>query len=113
MRPVFLILLLIVLVASQGTKRSFRQDNAINQYDYEEDHDEFSSFLDELTRVKKGRVGRRRKLTSHEQGLILVEALGKRQINFTGYDRRGHQSADVNVHNGIMDMLGRSRFLES
>uniref|UniRef100_A0ABD2XH32 Peptidase S1 domain-containing protein n=1 Tax=Trichogramma kaykai TaxID=54128 RepID=A0ABD2XH32_9HYME len=50
------------------------------------------------------RGGRRRKLNSQEQGLLLVEALAKKQMNFSG-DQRGHQLPEV--HNGIMDMLGR------
>ncbi|XP_031785244.1 serine proteinase stubble isoform X1 [Nasonia vitripennis] len=97
------------------------EDNYYDQeYQDEEDEDgdkRFTSFLEELKHRKRllqqeedrgyyGRRGRRRKLSSHEQGMLLVEALGKRQKNFTGInDHRGYQSPDV--HNGIMDMLGR------
>lgn len=95
-------------------------DQVYQDVDDEEDEEKkFSGFLDELKERKRllqqeeddrgydGRRGRRRKLNSHEQGMLLVEALGKRQKNFTGInDHRGYQSPDV--HNGIMDMLGRS-----
>ncbi|XP_043287632.1 plasma kallikrein-like isoform X2 [Venturia canescens] len=57
------------------------------------------------------RGGRRRKLTSHEQGLLLVETLRKKR-NYTSPgkpggadDYRGYSSNAVN--SGIMDMLGR------
>ncbi|KAG7206547.1 hypothetical protein KM043_000237 [Ampulex compressa] len=56
--------------------------------------------LDEL--VNEHRQGRRRKLSSQQQGALLVETLKKKR-NHTG-DHRGHGS---NLHNGIMDMLGR------
>ena len=89
--------------------------------DGDEDVDDkrLTSFLDDLAQRKKllqedeepgysHRRGRRRKLNSHEQGMLLVEALGKRHKNMTGgvNDHRGHPSAEM--HNGIMDMLGRS-----
>ncbi|XP_063976292.1 serine proteinase stubble isoform X2 [Diachasmimorpha longicaudata] len=52
----------------------------------------------------RGRRGRRRKLSSHEQGLLLVETLRKKR-NYTGIeDHRGHAT---HLHSGIMDMLGR------
>ncbi|KAK0096986.1 hypothetical protein PV326_003672 [Microctonus aethiopoides] len=51
-----------------------------------------------------GRRGRLRKLTSHEQGLILVETLKKKK-NFTDIeDYRGHGG---HLQSGLMDMLGR------
>lgn len=48
------------------------------------------------------RQGRGRKLTSQQQGALLVETLRKKR-NHTG-DHRGHS----NLQNGLMDMLGRS-----
>ena len=62
---------------------------------------------DEGTEKYSLRGGRRRKLNSKEQGMLLVEALAKKQMNYTG-DQRGHPTPEV--HNGIMDMLGRSAF---
>ncbi|XP_053995717.1 uncharacterized protein LOC128885626 isoform X2 [Hylaeus anthracinus] len=69
-------------------------------------------FLDQLKkRMVRGelekvmtdyRQGRRRKFNSQEQGTLLVEALRKKR-NYTG-DHRGHNN---NLHNSIMDMLGR------
>ncbi|XP_046416233.1 uncharacterized protein LOC124177657 isoform X2 [Neodiprion fabricii] len=51
------------------------------------------------------RQGRRRKLTSQEQGVLLVEALRKRRNYTSSYeDPRGQSST---VQNSIMDMLGR------
>ncbi|XP_044583699.1 serine protease easter-like isoform X1 [Cotesia glomerata] len=53
---------------------------------------------------ERGRRGRRRKLSSHEQGILLVETLKKKK-NYTSYDdHRGHAA---NLNSGIMDMLGR------
>ncbi|KAK0162487.1 hypothetical protein PV327_006261 [Microctonus hyperodae] len=55
--------------------------------------------------INSGRRGRLRKLTSHEQGLILVETLKKKK-NFTDIeDYRGHGG---HLQSGLMDMLGRS-----
>ncbi|KAG6801767.1 hypothetical protein HZU73_02889 [Apis mellifera caucasica] len=48
------------------------------------------------------RQGRKYKLTSQQQGTLLVEALRKKR-NYTG-DHRGHNN---DLQNGIMDMLGR------
>ncbi|EFN74703.1 Serine proteinase stubble [Camponotus floridanus] len=48
------------------------------------------------------RQGRRRKLTSQQQGVLLVETLRKKR-NHTN-DHRGHGS---NLQSGLMDMLGR------
>ncbi|XP_020291418.1 uncharacterized protein LOC109858505 isoform X1 [Pseudomyrmex gracilis] len=48
------------------------------------------------------RQGRRRKLTSQQQGVLLVETLRKKR-NYTN-DHRGHSS---NLQSGLMDMLGR------
>lgn len=72
-------------------------------------------FLDEIKRKRLNgefdemiiahRQGRRRKLTSQQQGDLLIETLRKKR-NYTG-DHRGHSS---NLQNGIMDMLGKSMF---
>ncbi|XP_012542001.1 uncharacterized protein LOC105839910 isoform X4 [Monomorium pharaonis] len=56
--------------------------------------------LDEM--VNGHRQGRNRKLTSQQQGALLVETLRKKR-NYTG-DHRGHSS---NLQSGLMDMLGR------
>ncbi|XP_077256975.1 uncharacterized protein LOC143894519 [Temnothorax americanus] len=48
------------------------------------------------------RQGRGRKLTSQQQGALLVETLRKKR-NYTN-DHRGHSS---NLQSGLMDMLGR------
>ncbi|XP_011308090.1 uncharacterized protein [Fopius arisanus] len=60
-------------------------------------------FEDEYGDEARGRHGRRRKLSSHEQGLLLVETLRKKR-NYTTEDNRGHAT---HLHSGIMDMLGR------
>lgn len=52
------------------------------------------------------RQARRRKLTSQEQGVLLVEALRKRRNYTSGDDPRGQETS---VQSSIMDMLGRSR----
>lgn len=73
-------------------------------------------FLDEIRQKKlngefeelssgQHRQGRRRKLTSQQQGALLVETLRKKR-NHTN-DHRGHGS---NLQSGLMDMLGRSMF---
>lgn len=86
---------------------------------YLNDTDEENHFLNFLDRLKKKmnsedieqltsmsyRQGRKYKLTSQQQGTLLVEALRKKR-NYTG-DHRGHNN---DLQNGIMDMLGRSRF---
>ncbi|CAL1680496.1 unnamed protein product [Lasius platythorax] len=69
-------------------------------------------FLDEVRQKKLNgeleellsghRQGRRRKLTSQQQGVLLVETLRKKR-NHTN-DHRGHGS---NLQSGLMDMLGR------
>lgn len=96
--------------------------------------DTLASFLEELAKRRRAngqffgddmvdfevndktgsRGGRRRKLTSHEQGILLVETLRKKR-NYTSpgvtaavNDYRGH-GANNAVQSGIMDMLGRSR----
>jgi hypothetical protein len=71
-------------------------------------------FLGELARIEGidqlGMV-RAQKFSSHEQGLMLVEALGKRHnLSSALDDHRGHHSSQEHLHNGIMDMLGRSTF---
>lgn len=74
-------------------------------------------FLDEIRRKRLNgeleqysigghRQGRRRKLTSQQQGVLLVETLRKKR-NHTS-DHRGHSS---NLQSGLMDMLGRSMFV--
>lgn len=86
---------------------------------YLNDTDEENRFLNFLDQLKKKmnsedvekltsmsyRQGRKYKLTSQQQGTLLVEALRKKR-NYTG-DHRGHNN---DLQNGIMDMLGRSRF---
>lgn len=81
----------------------------------EEDEEDVNieEFLDEVRRkrlngefdeeVGAHRQGRRRKLTSQQQGVLLVETLRKKR-NYTN-DHRGHSS---NLQSGLMDMLGRS-----
>jgi len=49
------------------------------------------------------RQGKGRKLTSQQQGALLVETLRKKR-NYTN-DHRGHNS---NLQSGLMEMLGRS-----
>lgn len=53
--------------------------------------------------VEGSRQGRGRRLTSQQQGALLVETLRKKR-NHTS-DHRGHSS---NLQSGLMDMLGRS-----
>ncbi|KAK2580447.1 hypothetical protein KPH14_006190 [Odynerus spinipes] len=50
------------------------------------------------------RQGRKRKLTSQQQGVLLVETLRKKRNQSDTDDYRGHSS---NLQSGIMDMLGR------
>lgn len=76
------------------------------------------NFLDEIKRKRLSgdleeltaghRQGRRRKLTSQQQGALLVETLRKKR-NYTN-DHRGHSS---NLQSGLMDMLGRSMFADT
>ena len=103
-----------------------------NGGDRGEDDNELANFLNELTRRRKfnpedlgeydlnemlpGRRGaRKRKLTSHEQGILLVETLKKKK-NYTQAgdlainDHRGHSGNNA-VQSGIMDMLGRSMLI--
>lgn len=63
---------------------------------------EFDNMLRDLG-GKVSRQGRRRKLSSQEQGFILVETLKKRG-NYSVDDHRGHNNLQI----GIMDMLGKS-----
>ncbi|KAJ8683963.1 hypothetical protein QAD02_019755 [Eretmocerus hayati] len=72
-----------------------------------EEAESFQGMLDQLRVAAVHRTGRRRKLSSHEQGLLLIETLGNRNRNFTGLvdDHRGHHSPEM--HAGIMDLLGR------
>lgn len=94
-----------------------------NQYDNQNDYFDvsdndsvrFEKFLNDLSKKRTNgelddlnsgtRQGRRRKLNSQEQGILLVEALRKKR-NFTYVnDHRGHGS---DIQSGIMDMLGKS-----
>ncbi|XP_058793742.1 phenoloxidase-activating factor 2-like [Phymastichus coffea] len=85
-----------------------------NDEDYKDDKI-LTSFLDDLASARKqqdrghSRRGRRRQLSSHEQGMLLVEALGKKHRNLSSAvgSYRGHPSAPPDLHNGIMDMLGK------
>lgn len=82
----------------------------------EEDEVNIQDFLNEIKRKRLNgelgtlmdghRQGRRRKLTSQQQGALLVETLRKKR-NHTINDHRGHSS---NLQSGIMDMLGKSMF---
>lgn len=65
----------------------------------------FADFGDQSLDEGRGRRGRRRKLSSHEQGLLLVETLRKKR-NYT--DMEDHRGHGTHLHSGIMDMLGRS-----
>ncbi|KAM0726002.1 Serine proteinase stubble [Formica fusca] len=77
-----------------------------------EEETNVQEFLDEIRQKKLNgeleellnghRQGRRRKLTSQQQGVLLVETLRKKR-NHTN-DHRGHGS---NLQSGLMDMLGR------
>lgn len=119
--------------ASANSRRfvdDFDLDESLESWNKEDDVDEqqisnadrLASFLRDLADTRKTndyegvepgrRQGRRRKLTSHEQGLLLVETLRKKR-NYTNLassggvdDHRGYSSNAVN--SGIMDMLGRS-----
>lgn len=80
--------------------------------DEEEEEMNIQELLNEMKRkrmnvfeetVDEHRQGRGRKLTSQQQGALLVETLRKKR-NYTS-DHRGHNS---NLQNGLMDMLGRS-----
>ncbi|KAL2725126.1 serine proteinase stubble-like isoform X1 [Vespula squamosa] len=51
------------------------------------------------------RQARRRKLTSQQQGILLVETLRKKRNQSDTDDYRGHTAS--NLQSGIMDMLGR------
>lgn len=84
--------------------------------DEEEEEINIEEFLDEIRQKRLNgeveltgthRQGRRRKLTSQQQGVLLVETLRKKR-NHTN-DHRGHSS---NLQSGLMDMLGRSMFLD-
>ncbi|XP_011505131.1 PREDICTED: serine proteinase stubble isoform X2 [Ceratosolen solmsi marchali] len=70
-----------------------------------------AGFLGKLARLEgasRERMARARRFSSHEQGLMLVEALGKRQnLSVALNDHRGHHSSQEHLHNGIMEMLGR------
>ncbi|XP_071572730.1 uncharacterized protein [Temnothorax nylanderi] len=80
--------------------------------DEEEEETSLQDLLNEMRRkrlngvfeetVDGHRQGRGRKLTSQQQGALLVETLRKKR-NYTN-DHRGHSS---NLQSGLMDMLGR------
>lgn len=96
------------------------QDEDYGDLDGFKDDKRLSSFLDDLVNTRKqqnyagyNRRGRRRKLNSHEQGILLVEALGKKHRNYSNSvgDYRGHPSNSPDIHNGIIDMLGKSTII--
>ncbi|XP_043493645.1 uncharacterized protein LOC122518679 [Polistes fuscatus] len=85
----------------------------VNSYDESPNVEEF---LEEIKRRRNNgdldklfgsnyRQGRRRKLTSQQQGVLLVETLRKKRNQSDTDDYRGHSSSDL--QSGIMDMLGR------
>ncbi|XP_012230911.1 uncharacterized protein [Linepithema humile] len=107
---------------SKDTQNHFLDDNAkgvdwseqdVFEKDLQDEEEEISiqEFLDEIRQKRlngevelagTNRQGRRRKLTSQQQGVLLVETLRKKR-NHTN-DHRGHSS---NLQSGLMDMLGR------
>lgn len=100
------------------TRRNVNDDDIYYSDDRIENKENLHNFLDQLKRrmrngkfeewlVADYREGRGRKLTSHQQGTILVEALRKKRNNTEGH--RGHNS---DLQNSIMDMLGRSTYRE-
>ncbi|XP_008554675.2 plasma kallikrein isoform X1 [Microplitis demolitor] len=92
-----------------GNLEDFNDDDKRNKNEIEKFLDELkdtggSSEAEEQVNGNSGRRGRKRKLSSHEQGMLLVETLKKKK-NYTSYeDHRGHAA---NLNSGIMDMLGR------
>lgn len=110
-------------VFSEDTQDHFSNHNAEEmdwngQEIFERDPDEeeeinIQELLNEMKRkrlngvleetVDGHRQGRERKLTSQQQGALLVETLRKKR-NYTS-DHRGHNS---NLQSGLMEMLGRS-----
>lgn len=114
---------------SQDTQNHFLDNNNAKDVDWsgqdvfekdlqDEKEKEISiqEFLDEIRQKRLNgeaepegthRQGRRRKLTSQQQGVLLVETLRKKR-NHTN-DHRGHSS---NLQSGLMDMLGRSMLLD-
>lgn len=92
------------------------EEEQVVEEEEEREERNMQEFLDEIKRKKLSgdleglaagahRQGRRRKLTSQQQGELLVETLRKKR-NHTS-DHRGHSS---NLQSGLMDMLGRSMF---
>ncbi|XP_032688301.1 uncharacterized protein LOC116852246 isoform X2 [Odontomachus brunneus] len=90
-----------------------KEKEQVVEQESEEEQINVQDFLDEIRRRRVNgelegfttgghRQGRRRKLTSQQQGALLVETLKKKR-NHTS-DHRGHSS---NLQSGIMDMLGR------
>lgn len=95
------LLLLLLLVVPLETARPRLKDTALQADSHpRRSSDNFEVLLDEIARKSR----RRRKLSVHKQGVILAEALGSRNRSTTF---RGHPN-NPDVHNGIMDMLGRS-----
>ncbi|XP_024938976.1 uncharacterized protein LOC107265951 isoform X2 [Cephus cinctus] len=98
-------------------KNSWDTNEPLSLMTSEDSQSNLVLLLDELGRKRKNgelaelnfedsseRQGRRRKLTSQEQGILLVETL-RRKRNYTDADDpRGQQA---NLPSGIMDMLGR------
>ncbi|XP_025073971.1 LOW QUALITY PROTEIN: uncharacterized protein LOC105426816 [Pogonomyrmex barbatus] len=74
------------------------------QSEEEEEEINIQELLNEMRQKVTGghRQARRRKLTSQQQGALLVETLRKKR-NYTS-DHRGHSS---NLQSGLMEMLGR------
>lgn len=91
--------------------QDFKEDEIDNKHELQrllEDLKNDKELTNEAIDITRGRKGRRRKLSSHEQGLLLVETLKKKK-NYTNLDdHRGHGG---HLQSGIMDMLGRSMSL--
>ncbi|XP_034178555.2 uncharacterized protein LOC117603468 isoform X1 [Osmia lignaria lignaria] len=104
-----------IAINLRQTRRNVNDDDIYYSDDRIDNKENLHNFLDLLKkRMRNGkfeewlvadyreRRGRGRKLTSHQQGTILVEALRKKRNNTEGH--RGHNS---DLQNSIMDMLGR------
>ncbi|XP_011873339.1 PREDICTED: uncharacterized protein LOC105565084 [Vollenhovia emeryi] len=101
-------------VFSKDTQDHFSNTEEMDwsEQDEEEEEMDLQELLNEMRRkrlngvleemVDGHRQGRGRKLTSQQQGALLVETLRKKR-NYTN-DHRGHGS---NLQSGLMDMLGR------
>ncbi|XP_026674445.1 uncharacterized protein LOC108631127 isoform X5 [Ceratina calcarata] len=97
---------------SMSDNGDVQQRQTANRWNQEHEEENLSNFLDQLKNkvnrdeleqlITSHRQGRKRKLTSHQQGTLLVEALRRKKNNTE--DHRGYNN---NLQNGIMDMLGR------